>query len=71
MSERKEESNQPSNSVPIGAYNSTYVDADIGVGNEIQFERLRHFQYFVHCLQQLPGQYTALDTNRLTLVRGD
>mmetsp|Transcript_15305 Transcript_15305/g.44453 ORF Transcript_15305/g.44453 Transcript_15305/m.44453 type:complete len:199 (-) Transcript_15305:2381-2977(-) len=28
----------------------------------------RHINYFSRCLRKLPGAYTALDTNRLTLV---
>jgi len=33
-----------------------------------KFERTRHIRYFANCLQSLPEQYAAADTNRLTLV---
>ena len=33
-----------------------------------KFERTRHIRYFTNCLQSLPEQYAAADTNRLTLV---
>jgi len=36
--------------------------------NTDKFERTRHIRYFTNCLQSLPEQYTAADTNRLTLV---
>jgi len=34
----------------------------------MKFEKERHVQYFAYCLQSLPAPYSALDTNRLTLV---
>eukprot|EP00984_Skeletonema_dohrnii_P008810 scaffold3284_cov109-Skeletonema_dohrnii-CCMP3373.AAC.1 len=33
-----------------------------------KFERLRHIRYFSHSLRTLPKQYSAADTNRLSLV---
>ena len=36
--------------------------------NTDKFERTRHIRYFTNCLQSLPEQYAAADTNRLTLV---
>jgi len=34
----------------------------------LSFDKERHIRYFAHCLRQLPGAYTSLDTSRLTLV---
>ena len=33
-----------------------------------RFDRNRHLRYFSSCLRKLPGAYSSLDTNRLTLV---
>jgi geranylgeranyl transferase type-1 subunit beta len=34
----------------------------------VEFDRYRHIQYFAYCVRQLPGSYSKLDTNRLTLA---
>ena len=36
--------------------------------DENDFQRKKHVQYFLNCLNVLPGAYSALDTNRLSLA---